>query len=275
MFGRKKKEAKTEDKPITPQPVMAGSDEGSNILVGNQNNPRRMVVVKQTYNGTPDKDFRFAVDESMISRVYIEDVGYLDETVIGSVKPSKYWEKKTFGMKAKNVSVLSFSDKPFTIATGCTVRVPGGDINCTVRVSFKFKDEDPRAIAALLLSSFVKDTDRLDVHYKYITAEDFEKELRTELQDIIRGPMFTETVYANLEEIQPAILQRIKDTAFFVERSLDASEVYIRADKTGKEEIQVDKEKHENDMARMEMEKEARDKAVELAKSDSQTFEEL
>lgn len=275
MFGKKKKQAQTEEKPLTPKAVMAGSDEGSNVLVGDQNDPNRIVVMKQTYNGTPDKDFRFAVDESMVSKVYIEDEGYLDDTVEGSVQPSKYWDKKFIGKKAKDVSVLSFSDKPFTLVTGFTTRVPGGDLDGTVRGSFKFKKEDPRSIASLLVSTYAQEKDNLDVHYKYINAENFEMMLRTAFQDVIRMPMFVEKIYKDIDDIQDAILQKVKDTPFFIERSLDVSEISVRFDRTEVEKLEDSEVKHKILMRMAEMEKEQRQEVIEMAKSESETFKEI
>lgn len=272
MFGRKKKAAQKEEKPLTPKAVMAGSEEGSNVLVGDQNDPNRIVVMKQTYNGTPDKDFRFAVDESMVSKVYIEDVGYLDDTVEGSVQPSKYWDKKFIGKKAKDVSVLSFSDKPFTLVTGFTTRVPGGDLDGTVRGSFKFKKEDPRSIASLLVSTYAQEKDNLDVHYKYINAENFEMMLRTAFQDVIRMPMFVEKIYKDIDDIQDAILQKVKDTPFFIERSLDVSEISVRFDRTEVEKLEDSEVKHRILMRMAEMENEQRKDAIEMAKEESETF---
>ena len=276
MFGRKKdKKAKKEEVPLRPKAVMAGSDEGSNVIVGDQNDPTYIVVMKQSYNGIPDKDFRFIVDESMVSKVYIEDVGYLDDTVEGNVQPSKYWEKKFLGKKAKEVSVLSFSDKPFTIVTGATVRVPGGDLDGTVRGSFKFKKEDPRSIASLLMSTYAQEKDNLDVHYKYINAENFEMMIRTAFQDVIRMPMFAEKVYEDIDDIQNEILQKIKDTPFFIERSLDISEVSIRFDRTEIEKLGDTEVAHRIAMRHAEMEKEQRQEAIELAKEESETFKEI
>lgn len=272
MFGKKKK-VKEEEPVLKPKAVMAGSDEGSNVIVGDQNDPNRKVVQKLSYNGTPDKDFRFKVDESMVSKVYIEDEGYLDETVEISVQPSKYWEKKLFGSKPKNVSVLSFTDNPFTLVTGFTVRVPGGDLNGTVRGSFKFKKENPRAIASLLTSSYAKEKDNLDVHCRYITAEDFEMMLRTAFQDVIRKPMFVEKIYEDIDDIENEILQKLKDTPFFIERSLDASEVSIRFDRTEIEKLEDEEVRHRILLRQGEMEKELRESAIEQAKSESEKFE--
>ena len=275
MFGKKKKETKVEEKPLRPKAVMAGSNEGSNVLVGDQNDPNYIVVMKMTYNGIPDKDFKFPVDESRVSKIYVEDVGYLDETKEGSIKPSDYREKKLFGKKAKDVSVLSFSDMPFTIVTGVTVRVPGGDLNGTVRGSFKFKKENPRAIASLLASTYAMEKDNLDVHYKYINAENFEMMIRTAFQDVIRMPMFAEKVYEDIDDIQNEILQKVKDTPFFIERSLDASEISIRFDRTEIEKLGDTEVAHRIAMRQAEMEKELRTEAIELAKSESETFKEI
>lgn len=273
MFGRKKDKKIHVDEPIVrPQPVMAGSDEGSNVIVGDQNDPNRIVVMKQSFRGTPDKSFMFAVDESMVSKVYIEGVGYLEDTVEGGVQPSKYWTKRLFGLKAREVSVLSFSDKPFTIVTGATVRVPGGDLNGTIRGSFKFKKEDPRSIASLLVSTYAMEKDKLDVHYKYINAENFEMMLRTAFQDVVRMPMFVETIYKDIDDIQAAILQKVRDTPFFIERSLDISEISIRFDRTEVEKLEDDEVKHRILIRVAEMEKEARKGLIEMAKSESDTF---
>ncbi len=274
MFGKKKKEVKKEE-PLKPKAVMAGSDEGSNVIVGDQNDPNRIVVMKQSYNGIPDKDFRFPVDESMVSKVYIEDVGYLDDTVEGSIQPSAYWEKKLFSKKPKNVSILSFSDNPFTIVTGTTIRVPGGDLDGTIRGSFKFKKENPRAIASLLTSSYAMDKDELDVHKKFINAENFEMMLRTAFQDVVRKPMFVEEIYKDMDEIEDAILQQLKDTPFFIERSLDASEVRFRFDRTEVEKLEDEEVKHKIMMRTVEMEKEYKEKAIDIAKSESESFKEI
>ncbi len=274
MFGKKKK-AVEEEKPLKPKAVMAGSDEGSNVIVGDQNDPNRKVVMKLSYKGIPDKDFRFKVDESMVSKVYLDDVGYLEDTVEVSVRPSDYWDKKLLGKKPKNVSVLSFSDNPFTIVTGTTIRVPGGDLDGTVRGSFRFKRENPRAIAALLTSSYAMEKDELDVHCRYINAENFEMMLRTAFQDVIRKPMFVETIYKDMDEIEDAILQKINDTPFFIERSLYASEVRFRFDRTEVEKLEDEEVKHKIMMRTAEMDKEFKEKAVELAKSESETFKEI
>lgn len=273
MFGRKKEEKViVQEKPLTPKAVMAGSDEGSNVLIGDQNDPNRVVVMKQTYNGTPDKDFRFVVDESMVSKVYIEDEGYIDDTFEGSVQPSKYWEKKFIGKKVKDVSILSFSDKPFTIVTGCTIRVPGGNLDGTVRGSFKFKREDPRSIASLLVSTYAMEKTSLDVHYKYITAENFEKMLRTAFQDVIRMPMFVEKIYEDVDDIQNAILQKMRDTPFFIERSLDISEISVRFDRTEIEKLEDSEIKHRILLREVAMEKEVRQDAIEIAVAESEAF---
>lgn len=274
MFGKKKKTVETET-PLRPKEVKAGSDEGSGVRVGDQNDPNRIVVMKQSYKGTPDKNFKFKVDESMVSKIYIEDEGYLDETVEINVQPSKYWEKGLIGKKPKDISVLSFSDAPFTIVSGFTTRVPGGDLNGTVRGSFKFKKEEPRSIASLLVSTYAQEKDKDNVHCKYITAENFEMMLRTAFLDVIRKPMFMETIYNNLEEVEDAILQKLKDTPFFIERSLDISEVSIRMDRTEVEKLEDSEVKHKILMRMAEMEKEARESAIELAKSESETFKEI
>ena len=274
MFGKKKR-VKEEETKLKPKAVMAGSDEGSNVIVGDQNDPNRKVVQKLSYNGIPEKDFKFRVDDSMVSKIYIDDVGYLDETVQIDVQPSKYWDKKFLGSKPKNVSVLSFTDNPFTLVSGFTVRVPGGDLNGTVRGSFKFKKENPRAIASLLTSSYSKEKDNLDVHCKYITAEDFEMMLRTAFQDVIRKPMFVEKIYQDIDDIEQEILQKLKDTPFFIERSLDASEISIRFDRTEIEKLEDEEVKHKILLRQGEMEKELRESAIEQAKQESETFKEI
>ena len=45
MFGKKKKTVETET-PLRPKEVKAGSDEGSGVRVGDQNDPNRIVVMK-------------------------------------------------------------------------------------------------------------------------------------------------------------------------------------------------------------------------------------
>lgn len=273
-FWKKKKQEETKT-VLKPKEVTPGNDEGSGVRVGDQNDPNRIVVMKQFYKGTPDRDFKFKVDESMVSKIYIEDEGYLEETVDVNVQPSKYWEKGFFGNKSKNVSVLSFSDKPFTIVSGFTTRVPGGDLNGTVRASFKFKKEEPRSIASLLVSTYAQEKDEGNVHCRYITAENFEMMLRTAFLDVIRKPMFMEKIYTNLEEIEDEIFQKLRDTPFFVERSLDVSEVSIRAERTEIEKLEDSEVKHRILLRMAEMEKETRDSAIELAKSESETFKEI
>lgn len=272
MFGKKKKETEVKEKPQTPKAVMAGSNEGCNVFVGDQNDPNRIVVMKQSYNGTPDKNFTFKVDESMVSKIYIEDQGYLEETKIGRVKPSEYWEKKIIGLQSKDVSILSFSDQPFTIVTGATVRVPGGDLNGTIRGSFKFKKEEPRAIASLLISTYALERDEGKVHCRYINAENFEMMLRTAFQDVIRMLMFKEKIYSSIDDIQDDILQKVKDTPFFIERSLDVSEIVVRFDRTEIEKLEDEEVKHKIAMRQAEMEKEARESVINMAKSESETF---
>ena len=71
------------------------------------------------------------------------------------------------------------------------------------------------------------------------------------------------------------ILQKIKDTPFFVERSLDISEVNIRFDKTEIEKLGESEIAHKIKMRQAEMEKEQRQEAIELAKEESETFKEI
>ena len=274
MFGKKKKEVKQEE-PVKPKKVMAGSEDGINIGEGDHNDPNRKVVMKQSYVGIPDKDFKFKVDESMVSVVYTEDGGYLDEYKVGNVQPSDYWDKKFLGKKPKEVSILSFSDKPFTIGTGTTVRVPGGNIDGTIWGNFKFKKEDPRAIASLLLSTYAKEETKLDVRYQYITGESLEIMIRTAFQNVIRQDMFVEEVDKSLEDIEYAILQKVKDTPFFVERSIDVSQINIRFEQTEMEKLADKEVEHKVRMREAEMEKEYRDKAIDLAKSESESFKEI
>lgn len=276
MFGKKKREEQPKIEEVKkPEAVYAGSDEGSNVIVGEQNDPNRVVVMKQSYVGTPDKDFRFPAYESLMSIVYTEDTGYIDEYLTGSVKPSRYWEKKTFGYKTVDVSVLSFSDQPFTIVTGITFRVPGGDLNGTIRGSFKFTKGNPRAIASMLGSTFAKETTTYNVRRKFITADCLENIIRTAFQDLIRGPLFKEKIYADLDELQDIILQKVKDTPFFFERSIDASEISIRPDRTEVEKLEDSEVKHKILMRMAQMEREARAEAIEMAKSEAETFKEI
>ncbi len=275
MFGKKKKNEAQEDKKVAPQPVMAGSDEGSNIFVGDQNDPNRIVLMKQWFVGKPEKDFRFPVDESMISVVYTEDTGYIEEYKTGSIRPADYWEKKFLGYKAKDVSVLSFSDMPFTIATGITFRVPGGDLNGTVRGSFKFMKGDPRAIASVLGSTYAQESAAYDVHRRFITAENLEKILRTAFQDVIRMPLFKETIYSDLDKLESEIRQKVKDTPFFFERSIDVSEISVRPDRTEVEKLEDTEVKHRIQMRLAEMEQETREQAIESAKADADNFKDI
>lgn len=276
MFGRKKKEEPQITEEVKkPQAVYAGSDEGSNVIVGEQNDPNRIVVMKQSYVGTPDRDFKFSVEEYLMSVVYTEDTGYIDEYLTDPVRPSKYWTKKLFGYKPVDVSVLSFSDQPFTIVTGITFRVPGGDLNGTVRGSFKFVKGNPRSIASMLGSTFAKESTELNVCRKYITAESLENIVRTALQDIIRGPLFKDTIYSDLDELQDVIVQKIKDTPFFFERSIDVSEISVRADRTEIEKLEDSEIKHKILMRENKMEIEARNDVIALAKTEAETFKDL
>ena len=233
MFGRKRKvegDASGFDQRL--QPVYTGNEEKCNVHVGNLNDSDRVIVMKQSYMGVPDRDFRFTVDDSMVSVVYSEDSGYIDEYVSGSVQPSKYWEKTRFRTKPVDISVLSFSDMPFTVVTGMSFKVPGGDLNGTVRSSFKFVKGNPRSISSILSSPYAEESTVYNVHRRFITAENLERIIRTAFQDIIRGPLFEDTEYASLDEIQDAIVQKIRDTPFFKERSIDITEVIISPENT-------------------------------------------
>ncbi len=275
MFGKKKSKDSDPAPKSTPAPVKAGSEEGTSVLVGDQNDPNRKVVMKTSYVGTPDKDFRFTVDESLTSIVYTEEDGYIDEYINRSIQPSKYWEKKTFGMKKKDVSVLSFSEQPFTLVTGITFRVPGGDLDGTVRGSFKFVRGNPVSIASLLGSTYAEESTVYDVRRKYITAESLEKMLRTAFQDVIRVPLFKETIYSDLDDLQEDIKQKIMDTPFFFERSITVSEISVRPDRTEVEKLEDSEIKHKIMMRMMEMEAEVRKNAIESAKSESDQFKEI
>lgn len=275
MFGKKKEAENPEEEVKKPAPVMAGSDEGANVKIGDQNDPNRIVIMKQSYAGTPDKSFRFSVDESLTSIVYDEEKGYLDEYVTGSVQPSKYWEKGFLRLKPREISVLSFSDMPFTIATGITFRVPGGDLNGTVRGSFKFSKGTPRAIASILQSSYAQDSAVYDVHRRSVTAEALEKILRTAFQDVIRTPLFRETIYQDLDDLQDAIKDKVNDTPFFMERSLSVSEISVRPERTDVEKLEDSEVKHKIEKRLNEMEIERRKDAIELAKTESETFKDL
>ena len=275
MFGKKKAKETEPEMKAAPAPVMAGSDEGSNVLIGEQNDPNRIVVMKQSYVGTPDKDFRYTVDESLTSIVYTEEDGYIDEYLNRSIQPSKYWEKKLLGMKPRAVSVLSFSEQPFTIVTGITFRVPGGDLDGTVRGSFKFVRGNPRAIASMLGSTFAQESSVYDVRRKFITAEGLEKIIHSAFQDVIRTPLFKETIYSDLDDLQEAIKQKIQDTPFFFERSITVSEISVRPERTEVEKLADSEVKHKILMRMMEMEAEARKNAIDSAKSESDGFKEI
>lgn len=275
MFGKKNKAEKEPEQPSRPAPVKAGSDDVLGVSVGDHNDPNRIVVMRQSYIGIPEKDFKFRVDESMTSVAYIEGSGYVDEYIVGSVQPSKYWEKKILGTKPVEVSVLSFSDLPFTLVSGITFRVPGGTINGTVRGSFKFVKGNPRSIASLLGSSFAQEKVNYDVKRKYINAENFEQMIRTAFQDDVREPLFRETIYNDLDEVQNAIKQKIKDTPFFFERSIDVSEISVRPEATDVEKLQDEEVKHRIQMRMAEMDVENRQKAVELAKAESDQFKKI
>ena len=275
MFGKKKAKETEPETKAAPAPVMAGSDEGPNVLIGEQNDPNRIVVMKQSYVGTPDKDFRYTVDESLTSIVYTEEDGYIDEYLNRSIQPSKYWEKKLLGMKPRAVSVLSFSEQPFTIVTGITFRVPGGDLDGTVRGSFKFVRGNPRAIASMLGSTFAQESSVYDVRRKFITAEGLEKIIHSAFQDVIRTPLFKETIYSDLDDLQEAIKQKIQDTPFFFERSITVSEISVRPERTEVEKLADSEVKHKILMRMMEMEAEARKNAIDSAKSESDGFKEI
>ena len=272
MFGKKKE---NKDVKPMPKPVQAGSDAGTNVTVGDQNDPNRIVIMRQSFMGTPDKDFVFKVDESMTSVAYVEGSGYRDEYVMGSIKPSKYWEKKLLSTKPVDVSVLSFSDLPFTIVSGITFRVPGGTLNGTVRGSYKFVKGNPRSISAILNSSHVQEKVIYDVKRKYMNAENFEMFIRTAFQDEVREPLFKETIYNDLDEVHEAIKKRIKDTPFFAERSIDVSEISVRVDPTEVEKLQDEEVKHRIQKRMAEMEAENRRQAIEMAKADSEQFKKI
>lgn len=239
MFGRMRGiEEDSSDKGSFPQPIRAGSDFGCDVLVGDHNDPGRIVVIKQTYLGTPDRDFRYTVDDSMISIVYSEESGYIDGYVYGSVQPSRYWEKNHFWSKPTEISALSFSDMPFTIVTGITFRVPGGDLDGTVRGSFKFIKGNPRCISSILNSSYAKESTVYNVNRRYVTAEDLGKMIRIAFQDVVREPLFRETIYDDLKGVQDAIMQRIRETPFFLDRSIDVSEISVRPERTQVEMLQ-------------------------------------
>ena len=253
MFGRKRKvegDAPEHDQGL--QPVKTGSGIGCKVPGGDLNDSDRVVVVRQSYMGVPDRDFRFTVDDSMISVVYSEDSGYADEYVDGSVQPSKYWEKTRFRTKPVDISVLSFSDIPFTVVTKMTFKVPGGDLNGTVRSSFKFVKSSPRSISSVLSSPYAEESTVYNVHRRFITAGNLERIIRTALLDAVEGPLFRDTEYGSLDEVQDAIIQRIRDTPFFKDRSIDVSEVSISPEDSNTDYMELMTMTREGILERME-----------------------
>ena len=155
MWGKKNSEPSNS----APSPVASGDPNGNSIVVGNHNSPNRKVINRQSYSGIPDKDFRFKVDDSMVSAIHIEGKGYLSNYVIGNVRPSDYWEKKALHTVKVPVSILSFSDIVFSIASPITFRASGGDVDATVFGDFRFKHENPRNISSILQSIHESETE--------------------------------------------------------------------------------------------------------------------
>ena len=124
-------------------------------------------------------------------------------------------------------------------------------------------------------STFAKESTELNVCRKYITAEALENIVRTALQDIIRGPLFKDTIYGDLDELQDVIVQKIKDTPFFFERSIDVSEISVRADRTEIEKLEDSEIKHKILMRENKMEIEARNDVIAMAKTEAETFKDL
>lgn len=250
---------------VRPAPVQSGDSYGNSIAVGDHNSPNRKVVIKQTYSGTPDKDFRFIVDDSMVSAIYVEGRGYLPDYIVGNVRPSDYWEKRMLHKAKSEVSVLSFSEIVFTIASPITYRASGGDVDATVFGDFRFRRGNPRSVSSLLQSSFAKKETEGSVERTYITAEGLEQIIRTGLQDIVRMPLFRDRVYSNLDNVSEAILELIRDSPFFTERCIESTQLDIKSERTEYEKLDDAEVNHAIGMRKMELDAEFEEKKRQLS----------
>ena len=252
MWGKKD----SEPPKSAPAPVESGDKHGNSIVVGDHNSPNRKVIIRQSYSGIPDKDFRFKVDDSMVSVIHIEGRGYLSNYVVGNVRPSDYWEKKTLHTVKVPVSILSFSDIVFSIASPITFRASGGDVNATVFGDFRFKHENPRNISSILQSSYAKTETDDGLETVFITAEGLEQIIRTGLQDIVRRPLFRDRVYSSLEDVSESIIGMIRESPFFSERCIESTQLDVRPDRTEFEKLDDAEALHTIDMRKIELDHE-------------------
>lgn len=252
MWGKKNSEPSNS----APSPVASGDPNGNSIVVGDHNSPNRKVINRQSYSGIPDKDFRFKVDDSMVSAIHIEGKGYLSNYVIGNVRPSDYWEKKALHTVKVPVSILSFSDIVFSIASPITFRASGGDVDATVFGDFRFKHENPRNISSILQSSYARTETDGHVESVFITAEGLEQIIRTGLQDIVRRPLFRDRVYSNFEDVSKSIIEMIVESPFFLERCIESTQLDVRPDRTEFEKLDDAEALHAIDMRKIELEHE-------------------
>lgn len=252
MWGKRNSELSKS----VPAPVISGDRNGNSIVVGDHNSPNRKVVIRQTYSDIPDKDFRFKVDDSMVSAIHIEGKGYLSNYVLGNVKPSDYWEKKMLHAVKVPVSILSFSDMVFSIASPITFRASGGDVDATVFGDFRFKLENPRNISSILQSSYAQTETDGHVESVFITAEGLEQIIRTGLQDIVRKPLFRDRIYSSLDDVSESIIKLIGESPFFSERCIESTQLDVRPDRTEFEKLDDAEVLHAIDMRKIELDHE-------------------
>ncbi len=262
MWGKKDM---TDIPDTSPSAVPSGNPHGNDIVVGDHNSPNRKVVIKQSYFGTPDSEFKYIVDDSMVSAVQVEGKGYLADYVVGNVRPSDYWDKKTFHTVKTEVSILSFSEIVFSIASPITFRASGGDVDATVFGDFRFTRGNPRNISSLLDGSFAKTETEGRVERVFITAEGLEQIIRTGIQDIVRKPLFRDRVYSDCEKVSDAILGLIRESPFFSERCLEATQLDVRPDRTEYEKLDDAEVMHSITMRRMELNAEEIEKKKQLS----------
>ena len=253
MWGKK---SRTESLNDVPAPVTAGDEHGNDITVGNHNSPGRKVIIRQSYSGIPNKDFRFRVDDSMVSAVYAEGKGYLSDYVTGNVRPSDYWEKKLLRTVKTEISVLSFSDMVFSIASPITFRASGGDVDATVFGDFRFIRGNPRNISSILQGTYTEKENNGAVEIQYVTAEGLEQIIRAGLQDIVCRPLFRDRVYSDLEELSEIILEQMKSTPFFSERCIECTQLDVRPNRTEFEKLDDAEALHKIELRKIELDSE-------------------
>ena len=262
MWGRK---GASDSSGVKPAPVQSGDQYGNSIAIGDHNSPNRKVIIKQTYSGIPDKEFKFIVDDSMVSAIHVEGKGYLSNYVVGNVRPSDYWEKKTLHTMKTEVSVLSFSDIVFSIASPITFRASGGDVDATVFGDFRFKRSDPRNISSILQSSFAMKETEGRVEKLFVTAEGLEQIIRAGLQDIVRKPLFRDRVYSDLEKVSEAVLDLIQGSSFFSERCIESTQLDVRPNRTEYEKLDDTETMHAIEMRKMELDAEMEEKKKDIS----------